>query len=90
MDTQQYIITVLITFQVVLLSMIHRRLVKKIIPYFKEEYKSLSKTTYIFNPGIKKEWVTEEGWALLKRNGWIEFALILSIPMTWVLISTIW
>ena len=61
-----------------------------IIPHIKEEYKSLGQSTYLFTPGLKRDWVTEEGWTLMKRNGWIEFTLIISIPITWVIIFNIW
>ncbi len=90
MEIKNYIITFVSIFQVAILIMVAWNYTKKILPHVKEEHRSNVKLSILFNTGIKKDWVDEEGWILMKRQGWFIFFGVISIPIVWFLISIVW
>ena len=90
MEIKNYVITIVTILQVLTLFTIMWRYTKRILPHIKEEHRSSTKLSLLFNTGIKRNWVDEEGWEMLKKQGWIMFFGFLTVPFVWILISIVW
>lgn len=90
METKNYIIMATSLLQIILLLYVMGNYTKKILPHIKEEYRLSAKLALFFNTGLRKKWVDEEGWELMKKQGWIVFIGFLSIPFVGILILFVW